>query len=88
MRLEVFRTYIERSGSGRSVGFNAFVGNRIVQIRTFLDRSGSMTIPDFALVRCAAKKQSFDVREVELSVRRSVVDALGSLGEPSNKGKG
>ena len=81
MRLEVFRTYIEHSVSGRSVGFNAFVGNRIVQIRAFLDYSGSMTIPDFAPVRCAAKRQSFDVREVERSVRRSVVDSLGSLDE-------
>ena len=79
MTPEVFVTYIERSDSGRSVGFNAFVGNRIVQLRTFLDRSGSMTIPDFALVRCAAKKQSFDVREVERSVRCAVVDTLGSL---------
>ena len=51
MTPQVFVTYIERSDSGRSVGFNAFVGNRIVQLRTFLDRSGSMTIPDFALVR-------------------------------------
>ena len=87
MTPEVFVTYIERSNSGRSVGFNAFVGNRIVQLRTFLDRSGSMTIPDFALVRCAAKKQSFNVREVERSVRHSVVDTLGSLNEPSNIGE-
>ena len=87
MTPQVFVNYIERSDSGRSVGFNAFVGNRIVQLRTFLDRSGSMTIPDFALIRCAAIKQSFNVLEVERSVRHSVVDTLGSLDELSKIGE-
>ena len=80
MKTEVFVTSIDRCAGGRSVRFNAFVGNRVVQLTTFLDRSGSVTVPDLALVRCAAKKQGHDVLMSELSVRAAVLDTLRSIG--------
>lgn len=79
MKTEVFVTSIDRCDGGRSVRFNAFVGNRIVQLTTFLHRSGSVTVPDLALVRCAAKKQGFDVLKADRSVRAAVLDTLRSM---------
>lgn len=79
MKTEVFVTSIDRCDGGRSVRFNAFVGNRVVQLTTFLDRSGSVTVPSLALVRCAAKKQGFDVLDADRSVRAAVLDTLGSI---------
>ena len=79
MKTEVFVTSIDRCDGGRSVRFNAFVGNRIVQITTFLPRSGAVTLPSLALVRCAAKKQGHDVLDADRSVRAAVLDTLGSI---------
>ena len=79
MKTEVFVTSIDRCDGGRSVRFNAFVGNRVVQLTTFLDRSGSVTIPNLALVRCAAKKQGFNVLKADRSVRAAVRDTLRSI---------
>ena len=79
MKTEVFVTSIDRCDGGHSVRFNAFVGNRVVQLTTFLDRSGSVTVPSLALVRCAAKKQGFNVLKADRSVRAAVLDTLGSI---------
>ena len=79
MKTEVFVTSIDRCDGGRSVRFNAFVGNRIVQLTTFLYRSGAVTVPSLALVRCAAKKQGFDVLKTDRSVRAAVLDTLRSM---------
>ena len=79
MKTEVFVTSIDRCDGGRSVRFNAFVGNRVVQLTTFLHRSGAVTVPSLALVRCAAKKQGFDVLKADRSVRDAVLDTLRSM---------
>ena len=81
MKTEVFVTSIDRCDGGRSVRFNAFVGNRIIQLTAFLHRSGEMTVPDMALafVRRAAKKQGFDVWDADRSVRAAVLDTLRSM---------
>lgn len=79
MKTEVFVTSIDRCDGGRSVRFNAFIGNRIVQLVTFLHRSGAVTVPSLAFVRCAAKKQGFDVLNADRSVRAAVLDTLDSI---------
>ena len=79
MKIEVFKTSVERCDDGRSVRFNAFVGNRIVQITTCLHRCGAMTVPSLALVRYAAKKQGYDIVKAELSVRAAVLDTMDSM---------
>ena len=79
MKTEVFVTSIDRCDGGRSVRFNAFVGNRVIQLTTFLHRCGAMTVPSLTVVRCAAKKQGYDALKAERSVRAAVLDTMRSM---------